>query len=350
MHRRSEKRGLPPGTLVHVGEETTDRVRVTTIDYDAEQCEEKEIRSIEECFPCKDRSTVTWINLDGIHQVDLIRKIGRHFELHPLTSEDIVSTEQRPKVEDYGHYLFLVLKMLYYDNDDRTVKSEQISLVLTDTCVISFQERRGDVFDLIRERIRANKGRIRAMGADYLAYVLIDALVDNCFAIMETIGERVELIEDHLMTDPSPETLQSIHNLKREIILMRKAVWPLREVVSTLLRQESPLVKQATGVYFRDVYDHTIQVIDTIESFRDIVSSIVDIYLSSASNRMNEVMKVLTIIATIFIPLTFITGVYGMNFDHMPERQWRAAYPAVCIVMVLIAVGMLVYFRRKRWL
>jgi len=350
IKKRSKKVGLPPGTLVHIGEKKIEKVRITIIDYDETQFQEKKARTIEECFPFKDKPTVTWINVDGIHQLDIIEKIGKHLNLHPLILEDIVNTGQRPKMEDFGDYIFVVLKMIYYDEKEDEIKAEQVSLILGQNFVISFQEREVDVFNPIRERIRNSKGRIREMGADYLAYALVDEIVDNYFIILERLGEKIEDVEEELVTDPKPETSQAIHNLKREMIFLRKSVWPLREVVSGLERGESALIKEATRIYLRDVYDHTIQVIDAIETSMDMLSGMLDIYLSSISNRMNEVMKVLTIIATIFIPLTFIAGIYGMNFKFMPELGLRWGYFAVLSVMVIIGIGMVIYFRKKKWL
>jgi magnesium transporter len=327
IKKRSHKAGLPPGTLVHIGEQTMERARITILDYDEARFQEKETKTIEECFPFKDRPTVTWVNIDGLHQVDIIEKLGKHFGLHPLLLEDIVNTDQRPKMEDYGDYIFFVLKMPYHwDEDDAEIEAEQVSLILGSNFVISFQEREGDVFGPVRDRIRKNKGRIRKAGADYLTYALLDAIIDNYFIILESIGENIEDTEQRLAANPTPETLQLIHALKKEMIFLRKSIWPLREVVSGLERCESPLIHESTSIYLRDVYDHTIQVIDTVESFRDMVSGMLDIYLSSISNKMNEVMKVLTIFASIFIPLTFVAGVYGMNFANMPELQWRYGY------------------------
>jgi len=350
IKERSKKVGLPPGTLVHIGEKKRERTTITILDYDEQHLQEQEIKTVDECLPFKDKPTVTWINVDGIHQVEILERLGEYFGLHPLVVEDILNTDQRPKVEDFGDYIFIVLKMFYYDDSADEIVTEQISLTLGPTLVISFQEREGDVFNPIRERIRSEKGRIRKMGADYLAYVLVDSIVDSYFIILEKLGEKIEDLEEELVTDPRPETLQTIHNLKREMIFLRKSVWPLREVVSGLERGESPLIQESTGIYLRDVYDHTIQVIDTVETIRDMLSGMLDIYLSSVSNRMNEVMKVLTIIATIFIPLTLIAGIYGMNFRYMPELEWPWAYPMLWLIMLAIGVLMLIYFRRKRWL
>ncbi len=261
-----------------------------------------------------------------------------------------MDTEARSKLEDFDDYIFIALKMLSHSEKEDEIQAEQLSLVLGSNFVISFQERKGDVFDPIRQRIGTGKGRIRKMGADYLAYALIDTIVDNYFIIPEKIGEKLESIEEELVTNPTSQTFQAIHSLKRQLIFLRKSVWPLREVVRGLEGVESALIHESTNIYLRDVYDHTIQVIDTIETSRDMLSGMLDIYLSSISNRMNQVMKVLTIIATIFIPLTFIAGIYGMNFKFMPELELFWAYPLVLIAMTAIAISMLIYFRRKKWL
>jgi len=341
--------GLPPGTLIYTGDRKTEPVTITLIDYDGQHLQERRVDTVEECFPFRDAPTVTWVNVDGIHRVEVVEKLGTHFDLHPLVMEDILNVGQRPKMEDFDEYLFLIFKMLYHDHEGE-LQIEQVSLVLGPTWVLSFQERAGDTFDPVRERIRGGKGKIRKMGPDYLTYALLDTVVDNYFTILERIGEGVEGIEEELVTNPAPDTLQAIHRLKRQLIFLRKSVWPLREVVLGLERLETPLIDQKTEVYLRDVYDHTIQVIDTIETYRDMVSGMLDIYLSSVSNKMNEVMKVLTIIATIFIPLTFIAGVYGMNFEYMPELGWRLSYFLVWVVMAAVALLMVLYFRRKRWL
>jgi magnesium transporter len=350
IKKRSEKTGLPPGTLVHIGEKKAETPKMTIMDYDETHFQEKEIKTIEECFLFKDTPTVTWINIDSLHQVEILEKLGERYGFHPLVLEDILNTDQRPKMEDYAEYLYIVLRILNYNDESGEIESEQISLILGPNFIISFQEKEGTVFNSVRERIRNGKGRIRKMGPDYLAYALLDLIVDNYFVIMEKLGEKIEFLEEELVTQPGPETLQTIHHLKREMIFFRKAVWPLREVIGSLERGESPLVKGTSRVYLRDVYDHTIQVIDTIETFRDMVSGMLDIYLSSISNRLNAVMKVLTIIATIFMPLTFIAGIYGMNFKYMPELEWKWGYPVVWFAVVLISVSMLIYFKRKRWL
>ena len=350
MKRASKKIGLAPGSLVHVGEKKTEEVQITLIDYDETHFQEQALEAIEESFPFKEEPTVTWINIDGLHEVSVIESLGKHFGLHPLILEDIVHTGQRPKMEDFEEYLFTVLNMLRYDPEDDQVKAEQVSLVVGPNYVLSFQERPGDVFNGVRERLRKGKGRIRKAGSDYLAYALLDAVVDEYFLILETIGEKIEVVEEKLLNNSTRETLQNMHDMKREMIFFRKQVWPLRELVNGLSKGESSLICESTGIYLRDVYDHTIQIIDTIESFRDMLSGMLDIYLSTISNKMNEVMKVLTIMATIFIPLTFLAGIYGMNFKYMPELEWRWGYFMVWGVMVVIGVSLVGYFKRKRWL
>jgi magnesium transporter len=239
--------------------------------------------------------------------------------------------------------------MLRWNDSDDQIDDEQVSLAIGSSWVLSFQERKGDVFDPIRDRLRASRGRIRKMGADYLLYALVDAIVDHYFVILETLGDRIEVLGEHMAEDPNKKDLTSIRHLKRELLFMRKSVWPLREVLSSLQRDGAVSIHEETAPYFRDVYDHTIQIIDTVETFRDMVSGLMDLYLSSISNRMNEVMKVLTIIATIFIPLSFVAGLYGMNFDWMPELHWRYGYFYALGLMTSIGGGMLVYFRRRHW-
>jgi len=350
LRKTSQKAGLSPGALIHIGERRVESVKISIMDYDRASFHEQQVRTIEECFPFKETPTITWINIDGLHQVDIIEKIGGHFKIHPLIQEDILHMGQRPKMEDLDEYILIILKMLHYDETTDTVSAEQVSIILGSNFVISFQEASGDVFNSLRERIRSGKGRIRRMGADYLAYALIDSIVDHYFIILEKCGDRVEHLEEELARDPRLQTLQSIHTLKREIIFLRKSVWPLREVISGLERAESPLIHDDISMYLRDVYDHTIQVVDSVETYQDLLSGMLDLYLSSVSNKMNEVMKVLTIFASIFIPLTFLAGIYGMNFEFMPELKVWWAYPALLFVMISVAVALIVFFKRKRWL
>ena len=350
MKKRSKKVGLPPGALVHVGEKKEEKAKIRIIDFDERNLEEKDLDSIEACLPYLAKPSRSWINIDGIHDVEIIGNVGELLHLHPLVLEDILNTDQRPKMDDFEDYLFITLKILSYDTGESALHMENMSLVLAPHCVLSFQEAKGDVFDPIRERIRKGKGRIRKGGHDYLLYALIDAVVDNYFVVLEKIGEEIESLEEELIANPTPETSQTIHNLKRELIFLRKSVWPLREVIGNLEKGESDLIQDKTAVFLKDVYDHTIQVIDTIETFRDMTSGMLDVYLSSVSNKMNEVMKVLTIIATIFIPLTFFAGIYGMNFKYMPELEWPWSYPALWLLVVVIAISMVLFFKRKRWL
>jgi magnesium transporter len=320
---RSKKGGLLPGTVVHIGEKKVDVVKLTLFNYDATQFEEREITDISECQAYRKLRSITWLNIDGLHDLALITQLGEDFKLSDLHQEDIVNTEQRPKMEDGGSYIYVVLKMLDYLGERQQFKIEQVSFILGPNFVLSFQEDVGDVFNPIRERLRKATGRIRKMGADYLLYALIDVVVDHYFFVLEKLGEKIEEIQDSLINRPSPEVIQAIYDLKRQLIFIRKAVWPLRELVNALEREESRLISKSTKIYLRDVYDHTIQVIDTIETFREMLAEMFEIYLSSISNRMNEVMKVLTIISTIFMPLSFLAGVYGMNFHYMPELEWR---------------------------
>jgi magnesium transporter len=350
--RMSHKAGLPPGSLVHIGKRKVETTRITIIDYDEKQFQEKEVKTVEECFPFKDKPTVTWINIDGIHDTGIIEKIGQHFGIHPLVLEDILNTGQRPKVEDFEEYVFFVVKMLTSDDERRkdSIASEQVSILVGPNWVVSFQERQGDVFEAIRDRIRNDKGRVRKAGPDYLSYALIDAIVDGYFIILENLGDRIEILEEEVIENPGAETLQTINKMKRDMISLRRSVWPLREVIASLERGGSSLIQKTTMTYLRDLYDHTVQVADTIETYRDMVSGTRDTYLSSLSNRMNEIMKVLTIIATIFIPVTFIAGVYGMNFKFMPELGWPGSYFVVWGVMIAVAGAMIAYFRKKGWL
>lgn len=346
----SKKAGLSPGTLIHIGEKKIEKVKITLIDYDSKNLQEKELEHVEESFPFKDEPTDTWLNITGLHDIEIIEKIGKYFNIHPLVMEDILNTGQRPKLEDFEDYLYIVFKMLFYDQDENMVKSEQISIILSKNYLISFQEIEGDVFNPLRERIRKGKGRIRKMGSDYLAYALIDATVDQYFMILEKFGEEIESLEEELLVNPTSETLQTIHNMKREMIYLRKNIWPMREIAGGLRKGESDFISDAAGIFFADIYDHVIQVIDTIESFRDILTGMLDLYLSTISNKMNEVMKVLTIIATLFIPLTFIAGVYGMNFKYMPELEWRWGYLGIWILMGLVIISLVYYFKKKKWI
>ncbi|MFN8547533.1 MAG: magnesium/cobalt transporter CorA [Candidatus Eisenbacteria bacterium] len=348
--RRSKKAGLPPGSLVHIGEKRREEVVISFLDYDAEQLHERTMAAVGECFALRDTATVSWINVDGLHDVEVVRALCERFGIHPLVQEDILNTDQRPKMEDFGDYLYCVLDMLHCRPPHHDVQFEQVSLILGKNFVLSFQEDVGDVFDPVRERIRKNQGAVRKSGPDYLAYRLIDAIVDNYFSVGERLGERIETLEETLLDRSAAEALHELHQLKRETIRLRKAVWPMREVMAAFTRGESALLKATTAMYYRDVYDHCVQMIDTVETYRDLLSGLLDLYLSIQNNKLNETMKVLAVISTIFIPLSFVAGVYGMNFEWMPELHWRYGYPFVLGGMALVGFGFVYWFRRKRWI
>jgi len=347
--RRSRKSGLPPGTPVYVGEEEPLPAHITVISYDEASYDERTVEEPSEIIDDLRSPDITWVNVDGLKTLDIV-EIGTHMGFHPLIQEDIVNTLQRPKLDEYDDHVFFVLKMITYNQETEEVEIEQISLILGDHYIVSFQEASGDCFDAVRQRIRDNKGIIRKMGADYLAYTLIDMVVDGYFTVLEKIGDRVEEIEDELVENPRIETLHDIYGMKRKMIAVRKSVWPLREVISRLDKLGNSKFRENTRLYIRDVYDHTIQVIDAIETYRDLLSGMLDIYLSSISNKMNQIMQVLTIIGTIFIPLTFLAGIYGMNFRYMPELEWRNAYPALWLIMITVTIIMIAFFRRRKWL
>ncbi|MEE4312489.1 MAG: magnesium/cobalt transporter CorA [candidate division KSB1 bacterium] len=348
--KSSQKTGMSPGTIVHIGEKKVDRVTIEVIEYDESNFTSKRVESIKESIPLKEKPAVTWINITGLHDIDLIRKIGSAFNVHPLVQEDIVHTGQRPKLEDFDDHIYIVTKMIFVDPGLDEIIDEQISILVGKNFVITFQEQKGDVFSAVRDRIVHGRFRIRKLGADYLAYALMDAIVDHYFIVLERIGELVEELEEELLNEPTQKTLASIYGLKRKLITMRKVIWPLREVVGNIERDEIQFFESSTYIYLRDVYDHIIQTLDTLETYREMVSGMLDTYLSSVSNKMNQVMKVLTIIATIFIPLTFIAGIYGMNFEYMPELKWHWGYPAVWLIMIFVFIAMIIYFKVKKWI
>lgn len=342
--------GQAPGTLTHIGNNINEDVKITLIEYNENLYDERKLESIEECYESRRNKNVKWVNVDAIDKVDIIAKVGEEFNFHPLMLEDILNSGQRPKYDDYEDYVFIVMKMLYYNEQKREITAEQISFVIAENFVFSFQEFEGDVFDNVRERLRGGRRNIRNTGPDYLAYALIDAIVDSYFIILEKIGDESDRIEEELVDTPSKQTMQSIHKLRREIIYLRNSIWPLREVVSALLRDDETVFKDNTLIYLRDVYDHIIQIIDTVETYRDMTSGMLDTYLSSISNKTNDVMKVLTIFSTTFIPLTFIAGVYGMNFDYFPELHWKGSYIGFWVVCAIIFAIMMRYFRKKDWI
>ena len=349
IRKRGRKVGQPPGTLVHVGEQHSENASLTLVRYNQEQYSEQILPRVAELDRNAHTEQMLWCQVKGVHDATVVQEIGELFELHPLVMEDILNTDQRPKLEIHEHYLYIVLKAIEFDAETSAARTEQISLVLGDGFLLSLQERSNDLFQGVNNRLRSGR-RLRALRADYLAYALIDTLVDNYFLLLERFGDNVEALEEELLSNPSPATLARIHHFKREMLLLRKAVWPLREVLVSLGRDESDLVSRDTQMYIRDVYDHTIHIMDSIDTIRDLLASMLDLYISSVSNRMNEIMKVLTIFASIFMPLTFIAGIYGMNFQNMPELSMPWGYPIALGVMISIGACLAGYFRWKKWL
>ncbi|MGK7393711.1 MAG: magnesium/cobalt transporter CorA [Candidatus Cyclobacteriaceae bacterium M3_2C_046] len=346
---RYKKVGLPPGSIVYLGDPNDAPVSISLFNYDNSHLEEKETTDIQDTYFTRSDDRVSWININGIHQSNVIERFCNAFNIHPLNIEDIMNREQRPKIEDNVAYVYVVMNMLTYDGE-KGVVSEQVSLIITDNHVLSFQEQDGDTFEPVRSRLRSGKGKIRKSGADYLFYSLIDTIVDNYFLVLEKIGDKLEELEDDLLQGPEEDTFNELHRLKKEIISLRRSVWPLRDVVNKLERDDIKLISQETRIFMRDIYDHTIQVIDAVETYRDMLSSMVDLYQSMAGNRMNQVMKVLTIISTIFIPLTFITGLYGMNFNYIPELNWKYGYFMVWGISLTLVGLMLYVFRKRKWI
>jgi len=347
----SQKIGAPPGTIIHIGRKHVEEASVELLTYDTDMVQKYDSVQIPFTTPEDTPQAVRWYNIIGLHDVDLITRIGKSFNIHPLALEDITDTEQRPKIEDFGDHILIVLKMIYVSEETDEICIEQLSLVLYGNTVISFQEAPRDVFDPIRERIQKGGGSIRKRGADYLVYALTDAVVDEYFSVLETTGEWMTEIEDEMLEKSSETSFQGIHTIRRDLLALKRAVWPARDIISTLSKTDSPLIDQNTVRFFKDVHDHSIQIIDTVETFREVVASLRDTHISLLSNRMNEIMKVLTIIATLFIPLTFIAGVYGMNFENMPELKWQLAYPVgFWVLIIIIGGGLTLYFRRKKWL
>ena len=342
--------GKPPGTLIHVGEKKIIQTKINLIQYNQTEYKEQELATIEDFKWNSDTKKVNWLNIRGIHDIKVIEKIGNLFNFHPLILEDIMNAQERSKIDFYKNNLFIILRMLNLAKPKMMIKSKQISIILGTNLVISFQEDEEDLFIPIKERIKNKLGKVRSKKADYLAYTLMDLIIDNYFLLLEDFGQVIEDIEDEIIENPHAETLEKIHGLRDSNILLRKSIWPLRDIFSRLARGDSPLIEENTIIYLRDVYDHSIQIIEILESFRDMISGIRDTYLSSISNKMNEIMKVLTIIATIFIPLTLIAGIYGMNFQYMPELQWVFGYPFSLIIMAVIGILMLIYFRKKKWI
>jgi len=348
--RRKKPAGSSPGSVVYVGVEKNTPVKVTRVRYSGDGYEASRIVDPSECRPDSSWPGVDWFTVDGVHNVDILKTVGANFGLHPLVVEDIGNTTQRPKLEGFDGYYFLAAKMITYEARSSKLKSEHVSIVFGQGFLVLFLQDPEDLFSPIRQRLEAGRGKIRASGSDYLAYALVDAIVDYYFHVLEEIGERVERLEDEVVVNPTVNTLRTIHDVKRELIALRRSIWPMREVVNVMIRDESPLISKDVKIYLRDLYDHTVHVIDSVETMRDIITGTLDVYLSSVSNRLNQVMKVLTVMSSIFIPLTFIVGVYGMNFQYMPELQWRWGYPAVWLFMLALTGVLLALFKRKKWM
>jgi len=350
LHKRADKAGQPPGTAVYTGKKKSQETRVTVLIYSEQDFKESQGTTLEEVLPAQPMPGMTWIHVEGLQNVALIEHLGKAYHIHPLTIEDILNVDQRPKVEDFEGYVFITLKMLTWNEKKQTFSTAQVSFVLGKNFLLSFQESENTYFKSIRERLKSStRQRMRQQGSDYLVYRLMDAIVDYYFVVLEGLGDQIEEIENAIITDPKPQNTRSIYRLKRQVMIIRKSIWPMREAISHLIQMEETFTP-FTRIYLRDLYDHVVQAIDTVETCRDILASMLDVYLSSLTNRMNEIMKTLTIIATIFIPITFIASFYGMNFQDMPELHWRHGYAMVIGVMLSMTCVMLVYFRRKRWI
>ncbi|MBI1424176.1 MAG: magnesium/cobalt transporter CorA [Gammaproteobacteria bacterium] len=346
----SEKAGLPAGELVHVGEVHHAESSITLLDYDKDDLHVHHISSVRDLLPYKSSNTVSWVIIEGLADMALFRELGEVFDIHPLVLEDIVNTHQRPKMDEYEDYLYMVLKRLEVSDTEFAVEYEQLSLLLFDNMLFTFKEKRDDLFVTVMTRLRAEKGRLRTQSTDYLAYVVLDTIVDGYFALQDSLDAFTDDIEENLFERPGPELLNRIQQAKRELIFVRKSLSPLREMLAALERSDSTLLSEKTHIYLRDVYDHAIRVIESVDSYRDLITGMLEIYLSSVSNRLNEIMKVLTVFSTIFIPLTFITGIYGMNFQDMPELKWPWSYPILWLVFISIPAILLIYFRKRKWL
>jgi len=348
-HRRKTP-GLAPGSLVYTGDRKSPIPRVTMLDYDEHRVVEKELVRVDDCIAFKDAQTVTWINADSVTEPGLLENFGRVMGFHTLMLEDILNTDQRPKFEDYGSYIYIVVKMLDYDIRKGEIETEQLSLILGPNYMISFQERAGDFFDPLRERIRNSLGRIRKLGADYLAYAILDVIVDHYFVVLEKLGEKIEQLEELVVTDPREGTARAVHAVRREMIFVRKSVWPLREAVTGMQRSDSDLIRESNAAYFRDLHDHIMRVTDGVDTFRDLLNGMLDSYYSTITTRTNSVVKVLTLFSAIFMPLTFITGLFGMNFRNFPELEWHYGFQGSLILMVIVIISMVAIFKWKKWL
>lgn len=350
MKERRTKAGQLPGTLIHTGETIVQEPVIMIIDFNQLEWAEQKQVTWDDCIPLDRTDIVRWIHIQGVHDIELIQKIGTNFKIHPLMLEDIVHTQQRPKVELLSESIFVILRAFEYNNEDKTLDSEQLSFLFGNHYLISFQESDKPIFEQIKKRISNNLGKIRKGDSDYLTYSLFDLVTDNYFVILDELSERIEVLEDEVIENPTNETLQELHSLKRNVITLRRNIWPIRDITSKLLRESSSLIAPTTQFHLRDLNDHAIQINDLLETYRETLTGIMDIYLSRVSNRMNEVMKVLTVISTIFIPLTLIASLYGMNFKVMPELDFPWSYPILLLVMTFLGISLTFYFRQKKWI
>ena len=347
--KASKKIGMPPGSIIYLGEQKLEKVKVTLTEYDENNVETCEIKSIDEIDPFTDTPQVTLVSVCGLHETEFLTQIGEKFKVHPLVLEDILNTETRPKIEITDDYLFIVMKLITYNAEHKVLESEQVSFILGKSFVFSFVEKSDEIFNPIKERILKQLGKVRKKGSDYLLYVLMDIVIDQYFLALEKVEGRIELLDDEVFSEPEKSQVEKIYNLKNLLLMLRRSAAPTREIVSQLIKEETELIEESTEPYLRDLYDHTIHITESIELQREITTGLMETYLSMMSNKMNEVMKVLTVIATIFIPLTFIVGIYGMNFPNMPEMSWSWAYLAVWGVMIGVVVAMIFYFKKKDW-
>ncbi|TFG26655.1 magnesium/cobalt transporter CorA [Candidatus Thorarchaeota archaeon] len=349
VKRSSRTKGLPPGTPIHIGQKRTDKSSIRLIDYNENNILINENVGEQEIAQKPSKQMIRWAHLTGVHDVDLVQTLCRKYDIHPLVLEDIVNTEHRPKLELYSDYIFIVLKTLNLEGDDN-ISVEQVSLILGKSFVLSFQESTDPILQPVVSRLEQGHGNVRSSGTDYMVYALLDMIIDDYFIFTESLGERIEELEDEVIENPTTATLHDMYRLKRILSVSRRSLWPLREIVGRLYRDPSALINTSTNIYLRDLYDHVIQVNDQLEGYREALSSMRDTYLSSISNKLNEVMKVLTVISSIFIPLTLISGIYGMNFLNMPELTLPYGYYTVLLLMFVLGVSMLVYFRKIEWI
>lgn len=350
VRKRAKKAGRPPGVAAYTGNKKHRPIITYTV-YSPNDFHEIPNASLQDCFNEVKDDEIKWINVEGLSDIELMKELTRHFNVHPLTLEDILNIEQRPKVEEFETYMFVTIKVLLWQPKDNTFLTQQVSIILGENFILSFHELDTSLFDAIREKMRSSANQnIRKHGPDYLMYRMIDSIIDEYFVVMEGLSDEIEGVEEAIVANPNNAQAREIYELKRQILLLRKSVWPMREAISHLMHADNQLISKFTLIYIRDVYDHTVQAIDTLETFRDMLSGMLDMYLTSLTNRMNEIMKTLTIITTIFIPITAIASVYGMNFAHMPGTEWSWGYPLVLFIMIAIAGLMLVYFRKKKWI